>query len=62
MEILTPLDLNDYLSTKSNWHRRFFYDEPYRINRNGTFVENEYDRDRYLPLLRAIEEERCVLS
>lgn len=59
MEVLTPLDLNDYLSTKSNWHRRFFYDEPYSIDRDVACVENEYDKDRYLPLLRALEEGRC---
>jgi len=50
MEIITTLNLNDYLSTKSNWHRRFLYDENYSVKRDVSFVNEEYDKERYAPL------------
>ncbi|MGA8029469.1 MAG: hypothetical protein WB992_20190 [Bryobacteraceae bacterium] len=43
--------LNEYLSDKSNWPKRLLGWEPYSVDRSPARVTQEYDRDRYAPLL-----------
>jgi len=48
---LKHVALNDYLSEKSNWPKRLLGWEPYQIDRSSKHVSEEYNSDRYAPLL-----------
>ena len=49
--MMERVSLNDYLSTKSNWPRRLLGWERYEVRRDAEHVTDEYDNERYSPLL-----------
>jgi SAM-dependent methyltransferase len=49
--VIERVELNHYLSVKSNWPRRLLGWETYDVRRTASHVTAEYDSDRYAPLL-----------